>query len=924
VARAAHPRKDARALQCRIDELERELESARSARSLVENTPAANDAAPRSQPLARQVLDAIEAMVPGFALYDAHERLVLCNRAYTENFGRDLADVVVPGARFEDIVQALIERRHGSKSEIEKQVYRAGVERRHRELPSTFDFCLADGRWVRQRKFRTADGGVAVVYIEITELKTQEEAAREAGERHRRLLERIPDAVLIHTATRIVYANAAAVTLYRAASVDGLVGRDIIDIVHPESRGALRARLAVPLERQEPLRGYPDRGLRLDGTIFELEVHTASIDWDGKLSVVVVVRDVSERRRAEASNATMAEQNRRLLETFPDGIVVHRNGINVFVNPAAVKLRGAKSIDEVQGRDFREIVHPEMHGTIFGRIREAMATGKELPPIEVRASRIDGSELYVEARSTPLQWNGERSILTVLRDLTERKRAEAAAAEIAEQNRRLLETLPDGVVIHSGGAVAYANPTMVRMFKAASPADLIGKEWLPHMAPAIRDIAAARIRAMVATKTSFTPIECQILCFDGTLLDVEARPTYIEWQGQPSVLVVFRDLTERRRAEAKLRETDRRFEAIAASIPGAVYQRVLYPDGRVEFPYMSEGISKTHGITAAEAMADGARMLSLLHPDDRSMVDECMRNSARGLTPLDFELRVLRPNGRTLWMRSISRPQRRDDGATVWDGIFIDVTQRKNVEAALREAKDAAELANRSKSQFLATVSHELRTPLNAIIGFSEILKQEMFGPLGNGAYLTYAHDIFDSGRHLLQLINDILDLAKIEAGKLELHLSAIDVGNVVLSSVRMVRRRADEKGIDVQIRIGERVPKVRADERQMKQIMMNLLSNAVKFTPQGGKVVISAATDGREHVLITVADTGIGIAEEHLAKVLTPFGQIDSTLSRQYEGTGLGLPLTKSLVEMHGGTLTLESRVGRGTTVAIRMPAAA
>jgi signal transduction histidine kinase len=300
-----------------------------------------------------------------------------------------------------------------------------------------------------------------------------------------------------------------------------------------------------------------------------------------------------------------------------------------------------------------------------------------------------------------------------------------------------------------------------------------------------------------------------------------------------------------------------------------------------------------------------------------------MKESARDLTPLDLELRNLLPDGRVVWMRSISRPFKRDDGAVVWDGMFVDVTERKLVEEELRAAKESAEFANRSKSQFLATVSHELRTPLNAIIGFSEILKQEMMGPLGNESYRAYTQDIYDSGKHLLQVINDILDLAKIEAGKLELHLAAVDIHGAILASLRVVKGRAEEKKIDLRSRLAAELPRVRADERLLKQILMNLLSNAVKFTPLGGKVRIAARRHDSTRLCISVTDNGIGIAKADLDRVLTPFGQVDSTLSRQYEGTGLGLPLTKSLAELHGGSLTLRSKPGRGTTVAVYLPLA-
>jgi signal transduction histidine kinase len=253
--------------------------------------------------------------------------------------------------------------------------------------------------------------------------------------------------------------------------------------------------------------------------------------------------------------------------------------------------------------------------------------------------------------------------------------------------------------------------------------------------------------------------------------------------------------------------------------------------------------------------------------------------------------------------------------------IARDVTARKAAETAMREAKEAAETANRSKSEFLANVSHELRTPLNAIIGFSEVMEHEMFGKLGNDHYRDYARDIRLSGTHLLEVINDILDLAKVEAGKVELQEQTIEIEKVIESTVRLVRERAGARNIDLSVRIPERLPQLWADERKVKQILINLLSNAIKFTPEGGAVTVSAERDETDEVKLAVSDTGIGIAKESIEIVLQPFGQVDSALSRKHAGTGLGLPLTKSLVELHGGRLDFESELGKGTTVIVRFP---
>jgi len=238
----------------------------------------------------------------------------------------------------------------------------------------------------------------------------------------------------------------------------------------------------------------------------------------------------------------------------------------------------------------------------------------------------------------------------------------------------------------------------------------------------------------------------------------------------------------------------------------------------------------------------------------------------------------------------------------------------------VRSALEQAETATRAKSEFLANMSHELRTPLNAIIGFSGTMKSETFGPLGE-KYKEYANDIHNSGGHLLELINDILDVSAIEVGKVELDEENLDVGKVVEATMNMVKGRATEGNIHLTSNTGDGLPMLHADKRRLMQILLNLLSNAVKFTPPDGEVALTASLDRGDAHVFTVRDTGVGMDEKELAKAMSEFSQVDSGLDRKQEGTGLGLPLTQGLVELHGGTIEIECEKGRGTTVTVRFP---
>ncbi len=253
--------------------------------------------------------------------------------------------------------------------------------------------------------------------------------------------------------------------------------------------------------------------------------------------------------------------------------------------------------------------------------------------------------------------------------------------------------------------------------------------------------------------------------------------------------------------------------------------------------------------------------------------------------------------------------------------ICIDVTERKSFETTLIESKTAAELANRTKTEFLANVSHELRTPLNAIIGFSELILLEIRGPVGDPGYVAYAGDIKQGGEHLLNLINDILDVSTIESGNYDLHEEPVETAAIVESCTRMIDERAAAARLSVTCEVDPDLSYLSVDRRAIKQIVLNLLSNAVKFTPNYGKVWLRVEPAHEHGIRISVTDTGVGIAPEDIARVLEPFGQVRDVVGYRVDGTGLGLPLVKSLTELLGGTLELKSIPGEGTTVSIHLP---
>ena len=315
------------------------------------------------------------------------------------------------------------------------------------------------------------------------------------------------------------------------------------------------------------------------------------------------------------------------------------------------------------------------------------------------------------------------------------------------------------------------------------------------------------------------------------------------------------------------------------------------------------------------------RFLTLVHPDDLGLIGDNLRSVQDGRSyAMDF--RIVDAHGEVRHLHAMGTPEFDDSGTAVAvDGIIQDITDRKQMEQALRDARDAAERGSRAKSEFLANMSHELRTPLNAIIGFSEIMREEILGPVTVPKYREYLGDIHNSAQHLLLIINDILDIARIEAGRVELKEARIDLERMVEECARMLRGRVADAGLKLETSFESVAPWCIGDERLMRQVLLNLTSNAIKFTPSGGRVSIQVGRKVGGELTLAVQDTGIGMTVEEAAVALRPFGQVQGAFARSRDGVGLGLPLAKSFVELHGGELLVESVPGRGTTVIVKLP---
>jgi PAS domain S-box-containing protein len=354
-------------------------------------------------------------------------------------------------------------------------------------------------------------------------------------------------------------------------------------------------------------------------------------------------------------------------------------------------------------------------------------------------------------------------------------------------------------------------------------------------------------------------------------------------------------------------------------IVNSIQSPVFVKDEQLRFVFLNEAFCKLLG-RRHDALL-GLTDYDVVPQQQAAVFQAVDRKVLATGAPHESEEMLTSADGAEFWLFTRKSAVTVRSGERYVVGVISDITERKRMEKDLLAAKLRAEDANRAKSTFLANMSHELRTPLNAVIGFAEIIKKELLGAINEPRYREYADDIHSSGKHLLQLINDILDMTRVEAGTYQLREDVCDVAKVLADAAALVQNLAIQNELTVRMDVPDDIPLLFADERCVRQMVVNFLSNGIKFTPKGGDVVAQARFGPDGAIAIAVVDTGIGMAREDIPRALNPFRQLDGSHGRKYEGTGLGLSLTKAMLDLHGGTLRVESEVGAGTTVTAKFP---
>ncbi|AGX88631.1 PAS domain S-box protein [Candidatus Symbiobacter mobilis] len=701
---------------------------------------------------------------------------------------------------------------------------------------------------------------------------------------------------------------------------------------HPDDIERAERELGAAVRGDTPY----DSGFRIvlpDGTMRHIQA-AATVDRDESgqpLRMVCIHRDLTEQKQTELSLRSQETRFRALFESSRDAISIHDGLLFIDCNAAAMQLLGATDRSQVVGHCLPEFSAPDPNDSrppterAFAKVQAAMAGVPQF--FEWPTRRLDATEILLDMQLVPFEIEGQTFLQAIARDITERKRMEQALSDSEAQFRQLFETNHSVMLIiePDSGQIVAANHAAALYYGYS-------KEQLTQMS--INDIntlpadklAKERERAVREQSKYF---HFQHRLASGAIRDVEIYVTPVPVHGKRMLYAIVHDVTDRIEAENSLKIAHKEIasrNSLLQQLLDTVSVGIFLVDSQGVITMANNRMGELFHLPAKEMV--GMEYIDLIHPSEREMGRQSMLALLNSEIPMiDLERLYWRSDQSQFWGNLTGRRWGSQSGEELGlVGSIADITRRKEAEATLLQAKEAAEAANRSKSSFLANMSHEIRTPMNAVMGLTQLLLDTEL----NLRQRDYVSKLSNSARSLLDILNDILDYSKIEAGKLDLEEVDFEVTEILEDTTGLFHLAADDKSLELVFDVAPDIPPVLVgDPLRFKQILNNLLGNAIKFT-QKGHVRLSMkqlAQQGDDVTLhVAVCDTGIGMTSEQVGKLFQPFEQADTSTTRKYGGTGLGLTIAKTLIELMDGAITVHSELGRGTTFAftVRLKASA
>jgi PAS domain S-box-containing protein len=783
---------------------------------------------------------------------------------------------------------------------------------------------------------------LTIVIFLAARSRKQAASLRASEDRYRALFDYAPDGIVIAD-TESFYLDAnASICRMLGYSREELIGLHASDIVVPAEVAYVGLALETIKARSDYHREWQFR--RKDSSVFEAEV-IASVMPDGNL--MGVIRDITERKRAEAALRASEVRLQAVTENMTEGLIIASlTGRLVHWNRAGLEMHGYSTLEEGL-REIGEFAATFALTTLDGASlafeqwpMKRVLAGEVLRDSEVRIRRLDSDWERILSYSGEIitDVTGQPLAFLAINDITARKRTEQALRESEDQFRTMANSIPQFAwMARADGSIFWYNQRWYD-YTGTTPEQMEGWGWQSVHDPEVLPKVLDGWRKAIATGQHFE-MEFPLRGADGRfrtfLTRVQAlkdsHGAVVQWFGTNT------DVDELMRMDRSLRETQARLHSTLAAGSIGTWTWDIPNDRLVADEFTARMFS-----IDIDAAANGLPAESYL----RAVMEEDQPGVAAGLAQAiqtcghyDIEYRVPQKTGNICWLQARGRVEGDSQGNAVYfHGAVMDITGRKLAEEALHQlnenleqrviertaqlevANRGLELAGRHKSDFLAGMSHELRTPLNAIIGFTELLFDEKPGPL-RPRQKEYLGDVLNSANHLLQLINDVLDMAKVESGKMTLYPEIFSVRRAITEVTAVIEGIARRKTVTVAAETGDGLDAVRLDLQKFKQVLYNLLSNAVKFTNAGGNVTIDARRLGADQFEVRVRDTGIGIRAEDIRQLFIEFSQLDSGAARRFEGTGLGLALTRKIIEFQGGHIEVESEPGQGSTFTVMLP---